>query len=82
MSRLRVPARLTVATWLGVPARLTVAAWLRAITSRLLAVVAGLAADCRLIAENPRLPLVRRLIRRTHRVPLTGLARDTAARLN
>jgi hypothetical protein len=48
----------------------------------LLALLAGLAANGRLIAEEPRLPLVRRLIRRTHGVPLTGLARDTAARLN
>ncbi len=61
---------------------LAITAGLLAITAGLLAVVAGLAANCRLIAEEPWLPLVRRLIRRTHHVPLTGLARDTAARLN
>src|SRR5215468_7744731 len=86
-TRLRVSARLRVRAGLAITAWLPVAARRLAITARLpvaarlLAEVAGLA-DCRLILEGPRLLLVRRLIGRTHRVPLNGLARETAARLN
>jgi hypothetical protein len=57
-ARRRVPAGLLVPAGLRIRPRLPVAARLLAITARLLTVVSGLAANCRLIAKESRLPLV------------------------